>query len=141
MVQRILMICLCLSLYAGTSAAPNRRTEISCLRHTPLFAVGDIGFMGATSTPEKSLQALLGRPGATGCFVALLRTATLEGQLYALLGLRLTDRRIFLREEPHYLRMKRRVMWASADIVLSVPAGLVAKKIARGDYDARLMRD
>jgi hypothetical protein len=54
------------------------------------FAVGPIGAAARISRPERALAVLL-RERATDMFLDLLEHATLPGQLYALLGLSVSD--------------------------------------------------
>ena len=54
-----------------------------------LFAVGGIGYGGETSKGEESLNILLDENEPISALKRLLRDATPEGELYALLGLRI----------------------------------------------------
>jgi hypothetical protein len=52
------------------------------------FAIGGIGYAGSTSVGEKSLDVLIGEDRAVSVLKRLIDTATPEGGLYAVLGLK-----------------------------------------------------
>ena len=53
-----------------------------------IFAIGGIGYAGVITDEETAFNALCKAPDAAEQFRRLLREATIEGQMYALLGLR-----------------------------------------------------
>jgi hypothetical protein len=52
------------------------------------FAIGGVGYAVATSVGEKSLDVLIGEDKAVSALKGLIDTATPEGGLYAVLGLK-----------------------------------------------------
>jgi len=63
-----------------------------------LFAIGGIGFGGKLSDGEKAFDILFDEKESLAAFKSLVRTATLEGGLYGLLGLKINDCDCFNKE-------------------------------------------
>jgi len=72
--------------------------------HADVFAIGPISDDATTSDEERALRALLKKPNASEKLSEFVRSASVAGQLYALLGLRLCDRPAFERAVPDFLR-------------------------------------
>jgi hypothetical protein len=111
------------------------------LFHARLFAIGRIGAAAQISGAKRALLRLLKAPNATQFFLQLLPDASLPGQLYALLGLRLC----------HYqsiedLMVKYR---GRADVVatqaqcfrITVPVCDIVRQIENGNYASLLGAD
>jgi hypothetical protein len=58
------------------------------MKSARIFAMGGIGYAGVITNEETAFNALCKAPDAAEQFRRLLREATIEGQMYALLGLR-----------------------------------------------------
>lgn len=102
------------------------------------FSLGGVGITGDTSTGEYAYRAVLRGKNAADIFKMVLSPgarATEEGKLYALCGIRATDRPAF----EHYASMladtNAEVTTQSGCIVGSAPASRVVKQIADGVYD------
>jgi hypothetical protein len=67
-----------------------------------LFAIGGIGYGGSTSEGEEALDVLLDEKKAVNAFRSLVTSATPEGGLYALFGLRALKCECFKEEVENY---------------------------------------
>jgi len=63
-----------------------------------LFAIGGIGYGGETSEGEKVFDILLEEKEAISAFKSLVRSGTIEGGMYGLFGLKMTDCNCFQQE-------------------------------------------
>ena len=108
--------------------------------HADVFAIGPISDDATTSDEERALRALLKKPNASEKLSALLRSASVAGQLYARLGLRLCDRDAFERAVPDYLRRDGVVTAMAGCIIHDERIAAIAQKIAEGDYDQTMQR-
>jgi hypothetical protein len=84
----IALLTACCTLHAGQKLPPS-------LERAQLFAVGPISEDARTSDGELSLRALLAQPEAKPKLRRLIDSASVPGQLYALLGLRVLDTAAF----------------------------------------------
>ena len=80
------VISLLLVLALTASAADSKNYRI--LKSARIFAIGGIRREGAITREETAFDALCKEPDAAQQFRRLLHEATIEGQMYALLGLR-----------------------------------------------------
>jgi hypothetical protein len=80
------IISLLLVLAFTASAADSKNYRI--LKSARIFAIGGIRREGAITREETAFDALCKEPDAAQQFRRLLHEATIEGQMYALLGLR-----------------------------------------------------
>jgi hypothetical protein len=80
------VISLLLVLALTASAADSKAYRI--LKSARIFAIGGIRREGAITREETAFDALCKEPDAAQQFRRLLHEATIEGQMYALLGLR-----------------------------------------------------
>jgi hypothetical protein len=62
-----------------------------------LFAVGGVGYAGQISENERALYDLMGEKEAVGALKSLVNDGSIEGGLYGLLGLSVTDIEAFNR--------------------------------------------
>ncbi len=106
--------------------------DVTTLEHATLFAIGGIGIAGKTSSEEEAFRAVLKQAGSAAQFQRLLGTASPEGQMYALLGLRLLDKKAFDAALPRFLDRTDAVLtfsgclggkWAVQDLAKSIQAG------------------
>jgi hypothetical protein len=134
-----LWICASLFICARVSAAP-ATDPVEQLRRIESFAVCGIGIAGTTSEGETALRNLLEHPAATRELKALLTKATLAGQLYAFLGLRLHDRAAFAQAIEHFDAPNGDVETIGGCIVSRLPFKQLLDRIKAGQYDAALSR-
>ena len=99
------------------------------------FAIGGIYRDGRISDGERDFRAVLQRPDARAEFASTLRSSSRVRQLYALLGLHLTDRIAFQRELPAFVQRRDRVSCMSGCSEFDEEVGRVAQRIAQGNYD------
>src|SRR4029078_4342051 len=74
-----------------------------------IFAIGGIGYAGVITDEETAFNALCKAPDAAEQFRRLLREATIEGQIYALLGLRQVGAPDYKTQDDRYRRSTRKV--------------------------------
>lgn len=108
--------------------------------HADVFAIGPISDDATTSDEERALRAFLKKPNASEKLLEFVHSASLAGQLYALLGLRLCDRPAFGRAVPDFLRREGMVTTMTGCIIDDEPVAAIARRIARGDYDQTMQR-
>ena len=61
------------------------------IKTAPMFGIGPLGIAGIISAPEKALRQLVKEKDARQVLIKLLSEATIEGQMYALVGLILPE--------------------------------------------------
>ena len=76
-----------LILTLSVSAAQSGK-NYQVVKSARIFAIGGIWYAGVITDEETAFNALCKAPDAAEQFRRLLREATIEGQMYALLGLR-----------------------------------------------------
>ena len=90
---------------------------------------------GMISDGEYAFRAVLKSPEAPTQFKAVYDQATVEGQLYALCGIRIADRDSF-EDYASPLRSEiRKVMTQRGRIATNEPVADVVQRIASGNYD------
>src|SRR6266567_644618 len=94
-----ILIWLAVAISATAIAKPPASFE-----HADVFAIGPISDDATTSDEERALRALLKKPNASEKLSEFVRSASVAGHLYALLGLRLCDQPAFERAVPDFLR-------------------------------------
>jgi hypothetical protein len=99
------------------------------------FAFGGVGIVGTTSDGEYAFRAILKNPEAPTLFKTAYTQATVEGQLYALCGIRATDRSSFDDFASPLRSETRDVATMSGRIATNEPIASVVKRIASGGYD------
>src|SRR5688572_16063527 len=82
------------------------KDAFATLKSAKMFAIGGVGFAGTITDEEKAFRTLLKEKDAAARFVELLGDANMEGQLYALLGLKTANPAEFERRLPGYLGSK-----------------------------------
>lgn len=103
------------------------------------FALGGVGVAGETSTGEYAFRAMLRSRTASDSFKFIFSRevqATEEGKLYALCGIRATDRAAFDHYAAIVVSTNAEVTTLSGCIVLNPRAADVVKQIANGVYDS-----
>jgi hypothetical protein len=113
----------------------NSQKAYTTLKTAHYFALGGVGFAGTTSEGENALRILLKPKDAVPLFQKLLKEANREGQLYALLGLRLTNPTVFAREVTPFLSMQAKAHTMSGCIASDQPVATITQTIKKGDYD------
>jgi hypothetical protein len=98
------------------------------------FAFGSTTIAG-TSDGEYAFRAILKNPEAPTLFKTAYAQATSEGQLYALCGIRATDRSSFDDYASPLRDQTREVATVSGSIATNEPIASVVRQIGSGDYD------
>ena len=107
------------------------------------FALGGVGIDGRTSTGEFAFRAVLRSRSAPEIFGLVLSPgaqATEEGRLYALCGIRATDRSAFDTYANIMLSTNAEVATQSGCIAGHQRAADVVKRIADGAYDSHFSK-
>jgi hypothetical protein len=107
-----------------------------------LFAPGGIG-IGCTPSPgELALRAILKSTNAPDIFKAVLQSGTGEGKLYALCGIRVTDRNEYTNYADAVGKTYTKVTTGSGCLIgFHENIADVVKRISDGNYDSYLQRD
>ena len=135
MYRRALPCLLVAALSCGrAAAAADGSGAYETLRAAPRFAMGGVGYAGAISREEQALRTSLERPTAAADLQRLVAEATLEGRLYALLGLKLLEHPSFDALVRPYLRSHENVRTMVGCMVDRATAATIARRIRRGDY-------
>ena len=100
------------------------------------FAFGGVSDDGHTSTGEFSFRAVLRSHNAPQLFKAVFFQGTEEGKLYALCGIRVTDRSAFDSYASILVSTNAEVTTQFGCAVLHEPAPEVVKRIHDGTYDS-----
>ena len=114
-----------------------------------IFALGGVGYSGSTSEGELALYELSKDREAVEAFKSILNNATIEGQIYALLGVRILKCDCFQSElgkfktKTEFPKVNNRRKKSSDDIVTTMSGCLVFGKnrteiiqdIETGKYD------
>jgi len=77
-----------LLIVAFSASAAQSSKNYQVVKSARIFAIGGIGYAGVITDEENAFNALCKAPDAADQFRRLLHEATIEGQMYALLGLR-----------------------------------------------------
>src|ERR1041385_6065269 len=96
------------------------------------FAFGGVGFVGTTSAGELGFRQVLDGPDAAARFKEAYAEATIEGKLYALCGLRATDRSSFDRRAVDLRSETNQVMTMSGCIGMRESIRTVVQRIVNG---------
>lgn len=99
------------------------------------FAFGGVGFAGITTPEEFAFRAVMRSPDSTELFKQAFSKATNEGKLYALCGLRATDRPAFDAYAATVIKRNPKVSTASGCLFDTEPAADVLQRITNGVYD------
>jgi hypothetical protein len=102
-----LFIALFLAMALTVSAADSKNYCV--LRSAQIFAIGGIRREGAITAEETAFNALCKEPYAAQQFRRLLSEASIEGQMYALLGLRQLHAPDYKAQADRYRKSTRQV--------------------------------
>ena len=97
-----------LILTLSVSAAQSGK-NYQVVKSARIFAIGGIGYAGVITDEETAFDALCKAPDAAEQFRRLLREATIEGQMYALLGLRQVGAPDYKTQADRYRKSTRKV--------------------------------
>jgi hypothetical protein len=100
----ILLLILTLSVSATQSGK-----NYQVVKSARIFAIGGIGYAGMITDEETAFNALCKAPDAAEQFRRLLHEATIEGQMYALLGLRQVSAPDYKTQADRYRKSTRKV--------------------------------
>jgi hypothetical protein len=101
-------VILLLILTLSVSAAQNGK-NYQVVKSARIFAIGGLGYAGVITDEETAFDALCKAPDAAEQFRRLLSEATIEGQMYALLGLRQVGAPDYKTQADHYRKSTRKV--------------------------------
>jgi len=118
---------------ASTNATPE-------LSYVQLFALGGINEEGRMSDGERTLREILKGPDAATRLQFTISHASPAGQLYALLGLRLTDRATYTRALQTLKRRNAQVEVARGCVHDRESFRKLLSEIDTGRYDRELSR-
>lgn len=116
-------------------AEPSDDRPYRILKDAARFSIGGAGYLGTTAREERAFRVVWNRPSASRDFRRLLSEATIAGQLYALLGLKLLGAPAFRTELPMYLASPTEVEEWAGCLVMRTSASEVGGAISRGEYD------
>ena len=102
---RVVIFLLLLASVVAADTAKNYRV----LKSARIFAIGGIRHEGAITEEETAFNALCKEPDAAQQFRRLLHEASIEGQMYALLGLRQLHTPDYKAQVERYRRSTRMV--------------------------------
>ena len=127
---------LCVPIVTLTAALAGADDTAVCsiLRAAPRFAAGPVSYAGVISREEAALHNLLSEPNPSGDLRRLLSEATLAGQLYALWGLAIADKRNFRKLSEKYIAVDSEVDTMNGCIVGRERVSSIVKRIRAGEY-------
>jgi len=102
---------LLLILTLSVSATQNKNYQV--VKSARIFAIGGIGYAGRITDEETAFDGLCKAPDVAEQFRRLLREATIEGQMYALLGLRQVGAPDYKTQADRYRKSTRKVKTGS----------------------------
>ena len=118
------------------AASPAAAAAVRTLERAGVFALGGVGFAGTTSETEKALRAVLARKDGPAALRSLLRgRTTVEGRLYALLGLRWADPAAYRKAVGEFRARKGTVRTMRGCVQSDRPVAEVVREIEKGEYD------
>jgi hypothetical protein len=101
------LIALLLAIALTASAEDSKNYRV--LKSARIFAIGGIRHEGAITAEETAFDVVCKEPDALQQFRRLLREATIEGQMYALLGLRQLHAPDYKAQADRYRKSTRQV--------------------------------
>jgi len=125
---------LCRSLTAA-ELPKEARNSYDLLKKAFIFAIGPVGFAGTTSPAEKALREIVKQKDTKLILTKILDEASLEGQMYALVGLKAVDVVEFKSRLESYTTKSGHVRTEKGCIVSTKSISEVSKLIAAGHYD------
>jgi hypothetical protein len=122
-------------LLSGCAHVERKRTsDYDIIRTAHHFSIGRISDAGVFSDAEIAFRTVLKQADGTAQFENLLSTATPEGQLYGLLGLRLLDKRAFDAVAHSYLASSVKVAIIEGCSRGHSSTKDIARKISKGHF-------
>ena len=106
----------------------------SQVKSARVFSIGKVGYAGRLSKDEIAFRSVLKGRNPAEKFIALVHTATPEGQLYALLGLRLLGDPAFDKYFPSFVAKRDLVRTMEGCIMGRASMKSVASGIRRGNF-------
>lgn len=116
-------------------------TAYASLRGETVFASSQVGFAGMSSRQGRHLRVLLGEVSRVEAFERLAREGTTVGQLYALVGLYLTDTAAYRLAATRLGADSSSVSMQFGCIGFESTAGEVAREIQGGELPAEFRGD
>lgn len=135
--SRILWMCtlaFCATSALALPGSQEGQKAQTTLKTAPYFAMGGVGFAGQTSPGEKALRVLLKEKDATTAFQTLLKEANSAGQLYALLGMKQTDPKLFAQVVVPYRKKMDKVKTMAGCIADELTVSNIITNIEQGRY-------
>lgn len=116
-----------------SAAAKVRLSDFEIVRRSSQFAVGPVGFAATTTPTEAAFRRMLQSPGSGEDFRKLLKDATIAGQTYALLGLKLLGDPAYAATAARFKVSRNQIVVAGGCVVANRPVSEIAKQIDRGE--------
>src|ERR1035441_4386011 len=107
---------------------------VDLLKTAHMFGIGPIGYAGTISAPEKALRQVMKQKDAKLVLTKVLGETTLEGQVYALVGLKAVDDSEFKARLKSYADKTNQVRTIKGCMMSHQAASEVAKAIAADQY-------
>src|ERR1035441_4550267 len=107
---------------------------VDLLKTAHMFGIGPIGYAGTISVPEKALRQVMKQKDAKLVLTKILGEATLEGQMYALVGLKAVDDSEFKSRLKSYADKTNQVRTIKGCMMSHQDRESVAKAIAADHY-------
>jgi hypothetical protein len=126
-----------------TAWTPREREGFQHLMAARRFSFGGVGIDGHTSTGEYAFRAVMQGRSAAEIFKVILSPGTVvteEGKLYALCGIRATDRVSFDKYATILVSTNIVVATQSGCVILHEKAEDVVKRIGDGAYDSHFSK-
>jgi hypothetical protein len=134
-----LMLLGVLAMYCGNliaaETAKAKDDPVDLIRKANLFGIGPVGYAGTISAPERALDQIVKQENSRQVLMQLFGEATLEGQMYALVGLKQVDKSEFESRVKGFKGNSAELRTITGCIVSSHPASEITRAIAAGRYD------
>lgn len=129
-----LILVISLALASIVHAADSTDTVLDRLAKVERFSFGGVGFAGIISPGEKDFRVILSRPSAKADFEKLLIIGNPQAKAYALVGMRVLDRKHFEQISRPLRNSTEEVVMESGCIVHQETFSTVLKQIDTGQY-------
>jgi hypothetical protein len=144
----VLAFLLCLSFAAPTRAQDGGQpldatatAATATLKNVPHFAVGGVGVAARMSPGEEALRVLLKHKQGVPALRAVLKEGNIQGQLYALLGLKKLAPAEFAKAVVPYRASRTPVAVLSGCMMEEEPVSVIVKRIETNAYGLILDRE
>lgn len=118
----------------STVRAAEKSNPHTVVRTAERFTIGPVGYAGQESSAETAFREILSTPDAAKQFETLISSASVSGQLYALLGLKLAKSAQFKKHLKKYESDGTPVETMDGCIVEHTTVKALARKIRKGKY-------